>query len=143
MALFSAGLSLVLLATSGLHLWWAIRGVSPASVALPSRDGRPVFVPTRTATSLVAAGLAAAAVVAASRGALLGPMFRATTRGPSVALGLVFLARAIGDFRYVGFFKRVRGSRFAALDTRFFSPFSLLIGFAFLALSQTSPPTVR
>jgi hypothetical protein len=32
----------------------------------------------------------------------------------SLALALGLLARAIGEFRYVGFFKRVRGSRIRA-----------------------------
>ena len=39
----------------------------------------------------------------------------------------LFLLRTIGDFRYVGFFKRVREGRFAHLDTRFYSPLCLLL----------------
>jgi hypothetical protein len=52
-----------------------------------------------------------------------------------VALALGLLARAIGEFRYVGFFKRVRGSRFARLDTLLYSPLRLLlaVGVAFIA----------
>jgi len=46
----------------------------------------------------------------------------------------VFALRAIGDFRHVGFFKRVRGCRFARLDTLAYSPLctalALLIGIA-------------
>jgi len=63
-------------------------------------------------------------------------------RGPATALpgwmvalgapvaAVVLIARAIGDFRYVGFFKRVRDTRFAHLDTRYFSPIALLLGAA-------------
>ena len=47
--------------------------------------------------------------------------------GP-IGVGVVLLARAVGDFRYVGFFKRVRGSRFATLDSRYFSPLCLILG---------------
>jgi hypothetical protein len=36
--------------------------------------------------------------------------------------------RAIGDFNYVGFFKRRRGTRFAHLDTRLYSPLALGLG---------------
>lgn len=46
----------------------------------------------------------------------------------SATVGVVLVARAIGDFRYVGFFKRVRGSRFATLDSLLFSPFCLTLG---------------
>ena len=44
-------------------------------------------------------------------------------------------ARAIGEFRYVGFFKRVVGSRFATLDTFVYSPLclALAIGVALVA----------
>jgi hypothetical protein len=46
----------------------------------------------------------------------------------------VFALRAIGDFRYVGFFKRIRDSRFARIDTLAYSPLrgclALLIGIA-------------
>ena len=49
-------------------------------------------------------------------------------------IAAVFALRAIGDFRYVGFFKRVRGSKFARLDTLAYSPLctalALLIGIA-------------
>ena len=53
----------------------------------------------------------------------------------SLALALGLLARAIGEFKYVGFFKRVRGSRFARLDTLIYSPLclSLAIGVALVA----------
>jgi hypothetical protein len=50
------------------------------------------------------------------------------------------LARAVGDFRYVGFFKRVRDSRFATLDTRVYSPlcFVLAAGVAFIAFRHAA-----
>lgn len=35
-----------------------------------------------------------------------------------------------GRFRFVGFFKTVRGSRFARWDTLLFSPLCLLLGLA-------------
>jgi len=41
-------------------------------------------------------------------------------------VAVVFLDRAIGDFRYVGF-KQVRGSRFARLDTILFSPLQVIV----------------
>ncbi len=38
------------------------------------------------------------------------------------------MAFAIGlCFRYVGFFKRVRGTRFAEMDTRYYSPLCLTL----------------
>ncbi len=40
---------------------------------------------------------------------------------------VIFLLRAIGDFRYVGVFKRHRESSFAKLDTLLYSPLCLLL----------------
>jgi Protein of unknown function (DUF3995) len=53
-----------------------------------------------------------------------------------LALGL--LLRAVGDFRYVGFFKSVRDSRFATMDTWCYSPvcLALSMGVAYVATHQ-------
>jgi hypothetical protein len=50
-------------------------------------------------------------------------------------MGLVFLVRAVGEFKLVGFFKRVRGTSFARWDTWLFSPLCLGISFAALWLA--------
>lgn len=42
----------------------------------------------------------------------------------------VLVLRAVGDFRLVGFFKRIRGSRFARLDTLLYSPLCFALGAA-------------
>jgi hypothetical protein len=36
--------------------------------------------------------------------------------------------RAVGDFNYIGFFKRRRTTAFAGLDTRLYSPLALALG---------------
>lgn len=43
------------------------------------------------------------------------------------ALAFVFLARGIGDFRLVGFFKKVTGTAFARLNNTVFSPLCLVM----------------
>ncbi len=119
----------ILAAIATLHLYWGIVGVRGRSAALPEVDGRPVFVPTRFASFGVAAALAVAAFVLLAKGghlALPGPSWLGTAG--SATVGVVLVARAIGDFRYVGFFKRVRGSRFAGLDSLLFSPLCLVLG---------------
>lgn len=117
-----------LAAIAALHVFWGVRGRLERSAAIPEVDGQPVFVPTRLACFAVAALLAAAAwVLLVGSGYLpdLGVPWLGTV-GP-VAVGLVLLARAVGDFKYVGFFKTVRASRFAVLDTWFYSPLCALL----------------
>jgi Protein of unknown function (DUF3995) len=44
-----------------------------------------------------------------------------------VVISLLFFLRAIGDFRYVGFFKKVKQTVFARLDSKYYSPLCLFI----------------
>ena len=44
-------------------------------------------------------------------------------------------ARAIGDSELVGFFKEVRDSKFARLDTLFYSPLCVVLGAGLLVLA--------
>lgn len=43
-------------------------------------------------------------------------------------IGLLFILRSIGDFNYVGFFKKVKTTTFAKYDSKLYSPLCLLIG---------------
>ncbi len=66
--------------------------------------------------------LAGAGVIAARAGWLGASTHASAVAFATVALALIFAVRAIGDFRYVGFFKHIRGSRFARMDTLCYSP---------------------
>ena len=120
----------VFLVLAGWHVYMAVmpRVGSGESGAVPSVGGKPLFVPSRHATLAVAVVLLLfAGLVAATAGLVplaLPPVWLAWM---SYALALGLLARAIGEFKYVGFFKRVRGSRFATLDTFVYSPLCLLL----------------
>jgi hypothetical protein len=117
---------LVLIAAT--HVYWALGGRAGMSAAIPERNGRPVFQPGAVTPLFVAVALLiAAAIVAMQAGLIWRGAFQPYVRILSVALAVIFLARAIGDFRYVGFFKRIVGSRFARLDTYVFSPLCVLL----------------
>lgn len=133
-ALF-AGLVVALI--SALHVFWALGGEWGGTGAVPSRPGEaPLFSPSVATTLVAAAIFALAAWIIVVAGGLARPV------GPSRiylvgtwCVGLAFVARAVGDFRYVGFFKRVHGTPFAAMDDRIFSPLALVIGLAVLWLA--------
>lgn len=81
--------------------------------------------------------LFAAALLVLQRGGVLGgPLPAAIVRAGCWTVALVFTARAVGDFRYLGFFKQVRNTRFAYWDTRLFAPLCLAfaVGTALLAI---------
>jgi hypothetical protein len=121
------------------HVCMALLPASGVSVAVPSENGTPLFVPSRSASVGVAAVLLLFTVLVAATGGVLQlevPELALSWLSYALAIGL--LARAVGEFRYVGIFKQVRGSRFATLDTLIYSPVCLLLsaGVALVALDH-------
>ncbi|HPH06176.1 MAG TPA: DUF3995 domain-containing protein [Methylotenera sp.] len=110
------------------HFYWAIGGSLAKGIVIPEVNNNPAFVPSVTAT--VAVGLALiffAFLVAAKSGFVIVLVSGRALSWLCFALAFILLVRAIGDFHYIGFFKRVRGTRFAHLDTLVYSPFCLFL----------------
>lgn len=129
----------IFVALSLWHVRMALGSPPGESGAVPSVDSKPLFVPSRASTLLVAVVLLAfAGLVAAASGLLQSGVPPALLTWACHALALGLLARAVGDFRYVGLFKRVRDSRFARLDTWAYSPLCLILagGVAWVAFAH-------
>jgi len=136
--LIPALLAAVLVSLAALHVHWTAGGKWGLAAAVPEVGGKPLFRPSPAATFAVAVGLLLAALVAVLRGFfLLGSFPGSPAHWACVALGALFVLRAVGERRYVGFLKRVRGTPFAIWDTRLFSPLSLLLGLGFLYIATT------
>jgi hypothetical protein len=117
-----------------VHVYWAFGGSLGKRAAIPEQGGVPLLRPSAPGTLAIAAALLAGAGAVASRAGWLWPnLYPGAIAFAVVALALIFAVRAIGDFRYVGFFKRIRGSRFARMDSLCYSPLC-----AALALSIAS-----
>lgn len=128
-------LAAVMAALSGLHVVWAFGGVTGSSAVIPNRDGVPIMRPGRVSTICVAVGLAVAAYVSLAAAAIAPwPISGVSAKIGCLVLALMFAARAIGEFRYVGFFKRVRDTEFAWWDTRVFSPLCTVIAVGYALL---------
>lgn len=115
-------------ALAAWHFYWAAGGKRGKRAAIPEVGGAPTFAPSPPATAAVGVVLAFCAGLVAARAGLIA----LAAPGHLLAwlcdaLALALLARAIGDFRLVGFFKRVRGSRFARLDSIVYSPLCLAL----------------
>lgn len=116
-----------------IHLYWVLGGRAGRSAAIPEVEGRQTFSPSRAATFAVALALFAAAALVAIAGRIIADPFPSGyTRMAVFLIAALFLGRAVGDFRLVGFFKRVRGSPFARLDGTVYTPLCLALGVAIL-----------
>ncbi len=52
-----------------------------------------------------------------------------------ILLASVFLIRALGDFKYAGFTKKLKNTTFAQYDTKYYSPFCLITGLLLIILN--------
>ncbi|MWC27044.1 DUF3995 domain-containing protein [Paenibacillus sp. MMS18-CY102] len=127
-------LAVCVLALLGIiHLFWAFGGTWGGHVAVPSSAaGSPAFRPSRLATVAVAVALFVATSLLATQANLLPQRFDETwTLWGCRLCAAVFGLRTIGDFRYVGLFRSVRGTAFAAYDSRLFTPLCFLLCLAY------------
>lgn len=128
--------SIIFLAIAGLHFYWAIgaffgKKMVEATSVLPETNGKPLFVPSAFATLVVAIGLLIFAKIS-SYSIIDFLNFTAVNKYGNLAIAIIFFLRAIGDFKYVGFFKKkINGSKitssFAQNDTKYYSPLCLFI----------------
>jgi hypothetical protein len=138
--LVAAFLCFVFAALAALHFYWAAGGRLASQNTLPAVGDRPLFEPGPLATTAVGLALVSAAVVSALHGDLLLLDFPGWLSGLGTwALMLIFAARAIGEFHYVGFFKRVRDTDFARRDSLFYSPLCVLISALAAGLAVLAP----
>lgn len=123
----------ILFVVSAIHVYWAFGGRWGGQAALPQKTGGgALFVPRMPETLTVAVLLAVIAfMLMAQAGWLSFWGAGAWTRWGCALCALAFFVRAVGDFRYLGFFKRIKHTTFAENDTRLYSPLCLVLAVAF------------
>lgn len=127
---FAILLAAIFTAIALLHLYWALGGSTSGMAAIPTVGGKQAFTPSAFSTVLVAVAFVMATLAVLGQAGFLGQfiphwIFRVGTFG----IAIIFLARAIGEFKLVGFFKQASDSSFAYWDTWFYSPLCLAIFF--------------
>ncbi len=123
--------ALIFTLLGGLHFYWMLGGKWGLDQVLPTRlgGGERRLNPGPVACIVVALGLLGFALynVGLGLGFSLGLPFGAEKWGIWVLAG-IFLLRAVGDFRYVGFFKKIKDTPFGKMDTRWYAPLCLYLG---------------
>ncbi|ALA40506.1 hypothetical protein ABE82_02715 [Paenibacillus peoriae] len=125
----------ILWVLSGMHLYWVFGGQKGAKAAIPSTGTALLFEPSKIGTSIVAILLALAAWFVLELGGVTQFLFFSSFHSYGAGLlSCIFILRSIGDFKWVGFFKRKKGTVFAKWDTALYSPLCFLLGTAILII---------
>lgn len=125
--------ALLLAAIGVLHVLWAFGARLGTGAAIPEVEGRPLFSPPPALTLLVALALFGTAwLLLALAQFVPGAMPAIWLWGLGAAAAVVFALRTVGDLRFVGLFKRVRGTRFSRLDDMLYTPLCFALSTALL-----------
>lgn len=132
-------LFLIFLFLSSIHFYWAFGGKWGSGAVIPTKDdSQTAMNPGIIATLIVAFGLLGFGILPLIiSGAIPFQLPNWLEKSALWIIAGIFLIRAIGDFNYVGFFKKRKNTAFGKNDTRYYSPLCLVIGLLALALQWT------
>jgi hypothetical protein len=118
-----------------LHFYWGVGGMWGKLAALPSTEkGDLVINPKIFECVVVGLGLLGFAGLSLQKTNILGfNAYFLNTYGIWLIIG-IFSLRALGEFKYVGLFKKIKNTTFGRLDTKFYTPLCLFISFLGLLL---------
>lgn len=123
-------LCLTFLILSSFHFYWLFGGIWGLNKVIPSKEGQleSLTIP-KFGTFIVALVLLSFGFIYLLKSQLISiyvPNW--ITEYGYWIVPSIFMLRAIGDFNYVGFFKKIKHSEFAKADTQLFIPLCLGIG---------------
>ncbi|MFC4323214.1 DUF3995 domain-containing protein [Litchfieldia salsa] len=125
---------IVLGLVSVLHFYWVFGGTWGLQASLPEKvEGGSVFTPRWIETLIVAVGLIGAAFILLAQNNLVSFFTpNSFTKWSSIVLTCIFFLRAIGDFKYIGFTKRIQNTPFSKHDTKLYTPLCLYLAIIFM-----------
>jgi hypothetical protein len=115
---------------SGIHFYWLFGGNWGLKSVIPSKGNDPVILAIpKFATILVALGLLFFGLIYLNFTELLSVQLNHWLLEYGMwFIPSLFLLRAIGEFNYVGVFKRIKNTSFAKADNQIFIPLCASIG---------------
>ena len=129
MLILSILIATIFFSLSAIHFYWATGGKRGMDVAVPTKStGEKMLSPSVTACIIVAVGLLLMGLLQLRNIlSFLNAIDARIFRYGNFVISFIFLARAIGDFKYAGFFKKVMDTSFAKNDSKFYSPLCLFL----------------
>ncbi|MGX6443638.1 DUF3995 domain-containing protein [Neobacillus sp. K501] len=130
--------SLIFIIIGVLHVFWAFGGSWGVNSVLPTKDDSqlPALQPRMLGTLFIGFLCFFASILLLVQIDLFASFNSSPlSKWLCMAGGLVFLLRAIGEGKYVGFFKKIKHTKFAKQDTAFYSPLCVWISLTFFLAS--------
>jgi hypothetical protein len=113
-----------------IHFNWVLGGTFGFAASLPTNEkGERVINPKKMESGVVGTGLMAFAFFYLVKSGMIDiDLPEWVMNYVSWIIPAIFILRAIGEFKYIGFFKRIKNTEFGKLDTKFYSPLCLSVG---------------
>ncbi len=132
-------LSSIFILLSILHIYWAFGGKWGAASVVPTKEVKSeVNMPGPIGTLFVALGLALFSVVVIMQWFTEDQLpftFLIPFKNYGIqVIAVIFFLRSVGDFKYVGLFRKIKHTPFAQMDKKLFTPLSGLICILLLIL---------
>lgn len=113
----------IFLLLGALHFYWVLGYKWALDVVVPSKPtGEKMRNSSAAASMVVGFGLCMIAVVHLANARLWLTEFPQRIKYSTLAIAIIFLLRTMGDFKWVGLFKKVTTTPFAKKDTRYYVP---------------------
>lgn len=113
-----------------IHINWALGGKRGLEAALPvDANGERTMNPRKVDSAVVGIGLLVFGTFYLLQSGLVSAgLPEQVWQYGNWIVPIIFVLRAVGDFKYLGFFKKVKNTKFAKWDTLLFSPLCAAIG---------------
>jgi glucan phosphoethanolaminetransferase (alkaline phosphatase superfamily) len=139
-AFLSIVLFIIFLILGLLHFYWFFGGKWGLQQVVPTKkDGTHSISPPKFATFIVALVLISFGIIYLAKTNFIAVQLPKMIVDYTYWLvPSLFIIRAIGDFNYVGFFKKVKHTTFAKADSKWFTPLCVCIGSIGIAIQLIS-----
>ncbi len=130
LTILSLSLFLIFVTLGLIHINWVFGGQWGFEKSLPTKEnGERVLNPKKFDSAIVGIGLISFGLFYLLKSELIHfqVLNWIITYGGWV-IPSIFILRAIGDFKYVGFFKKIKNTEFGKIDSKLFSPLCLIVG---------------
>ncbi len=123
--------SFIFLFISIIHFYWALGGKNGLQYSIPTQEDSttPLFQPKILGTLFIAGSFLIFTAIMLNSQSYIDWKFITQYQKPLLwFLSIIFLLRSIGEFKYVGFSKKIKNTLFAKYDTQYYSPLCFWLG---------------